>query len=101
MNLAGGGLAVYEQAVYEQGPVQHRRQQPGRLPGVADGGAPLGLVTAGGEDHRVTGIDPRGREAGDRLHNLLELEQLNRADVPNGSWDPWGVRPTGLAAILV
>lgn len=34
------------------------------------------------------------------LHNLLELELLNRANVPNGSWGPWGVRPTGLAAIL-
>ena len=35
------------------------------------------------------------------LHNLLELELLNRTDVPGGSWGHWGVRPTGLAAILV
>jgi len=35
------------------------------------------------------------------LHNLLALELLNCADIPGGSWGPWGVRPTGLAAILV
>jgi hypothetical protein len=35
------------------------------------------------------------------LHNLLELELLNRTDVPGGSWGSWGVRPAGLAAILI
>jgi hypothetical protein len=35
------------------------------------------------------------------LHDMLELELLNRTGVPGGSWGPWGVRPTGLAAILV
>jgi hypothetical protein len=29
------------------------------------------------------------------LHNLLELELVNRTDVPGGSWGWWGVRPTG------
>jgi hypothetical protein len=33
------------------------------------------------------------------LHNLLEL--VSGTDVPGGSWGSWGVRPTGLAAILV
>jgi hypothetical protein len=35
------------------------------------------------------------------LHNLLELELLNPADVPGGSWGPRSVQPTRLAAILV
>ena len=76
MSLTEGGPAVHE-----QGPVQHRRQQPGRLPGVADGGAPLGLVAAGGEDHRMTGVDPGGREAGDRaeaLRDALGVAQPSR-----------------------
>ena len=35
------------------------------------------------------------------LHDMLELELLNRTGVPGGSWGPWGVRPTGLAAVIV
>jgi hypothetical protein len=35
------------------------------------------------------------------LHDMLELELLNRSEVPVGSWDTWGVRPAGLAAALV
>jgi hypothetical protein len=35
------------------------------------------------------------------LHGMLELELLGRADVPAGSWGPWGVRPARLAAILI
>ena len=35
------------------------------------------------------------------LHDMLELELLNRTGVPGGSRGPWGVRPTGLATILV
>jgi hypothetical protein len=35
------------------------------------------------------------------LHDMLELELLNRTGVPGGSRDPWGVRPTGLAAAFV
>jgi len=35
------------------------------------------------------------------LHDMLELELINRAGVPAGSWGPWGVRPLRLAAILV
>ena len=32
------------------------------------------------------------------LRNLLELALLDRANVPGGSWGPWGVRPAGLGA---
>ena len=35
------------------------------------------------------------------LHDMLELELLNRAGVPAGSWGPWGARPLRLAATLV
>ena len=35
------------------------------------------------------------------LHDMLELELINRAGVPAGSWGPWGARPLRLAAILV
>ena len=35
------------------------------------------------------------------LHDMLELELLNRAGTLADSWGPWGVRPLGLAAILV
>jgi hypothetical protein len=35
------------------------------------------------------------------LHDMLELELLNRAGVPGGSWGPWGVRPLRLVATLV
>ena len=35
------------------------------------------------------------------LHDMLQLELLNRTGVPGGSWGPWGVRPTGLAAAFV
>jgi hypothetical protein len=32
---------------------------------------------------------------------MLQLELLTRTRVPGGSWGPWGVRPTGLAAAFV
>ena len=35
------------------------------------------------------------------LHHILELELLNRAEVPAGSWSTWDVRPARLAATLV
>ena len=35
------------------------------------------------------------------LHDMLQLELLTRTGVPGGSWGPWGVRPTGLAAAFV
>src|SRR6266571_186039 len=35
------------------------------------------------------------------LHDMLELELLDRAEVPVGSWGTWGVRPGRLAATLV
>ncbi|HEY7880331.1 MAG TPA: hypothetical protein VID31_05775 [Streptosporangiaceae bacterium] len=35
------------------------------------------------------------------LHDMLQLELLTRTRVPGGSWGPWGVRPTGLAAAFV
>ena len=35
------------------------------------------------------------------LHDMLELELLNRAEVPVGSWSTWDVRPARLAATLV
>jgi hypothetical protein len=35
------------------------------------------------------------------LHDMLELELLNRAEVPIGSRGTWGVRPARLAATLV
>jgi hypothetical protein len=35
------------------------------------------------------------------LHDMLELELLNRPDVPAGSWGPWGARPLRLAATLI
>jgi hypothetical protein len=35
------------------------------------------------------------------LHDMLQLELLNRTGVPAGSWGPWAVRPTGLAAAFV
>ena len=35
------------------------------------------------------------------LHDMLELELLNRAEVPAGSWSTWDVRPARLAATLV
>src|SRR5690242_20728000 len=35
------------------------------------------------------------------LHDILELELLNRAEVSVGSWDSLGVRPARLAATLV
>jgi hypothetical protein len=50
--------------------------------------------TCGGTFAEAGGLGQSG------LPKLLELELLNRADVPYGSWGPWGVRPIGLAAIL-
>jgi hypothetical protein len=35
------------------------------------------------------------------LHDMLEPELLNRAEVPVGAWGTWGVRPARLAATLV
>ncbi len=35
------------------------------------------------------------------LHDMLELELLDRAEVPVGSWGTWGVLPGRLAATLV
>ena len=35
------------------------------------------------------------------LHDMLELELLNRVGTLADSWGPWGVRPLGLAAVLV
>jgi hypothetical protein len=49
-------------------------------------------------NHRATSRGGLGQSG---LHNLLELELLNRTDVPGGLWGSWGVRPAGLAAILI
>jgi hypothetical protein len=35
------------------------------------------------------------------LHGMLELELLDRDEVPAGSWGPWAARPARLAATLV
>jgi hypothetical protein len=35
------------------------------------------------------------------LHDMLELELLNRADVRAGSWSRWDARPVRLVATLI
>ena len=49
---------------------------------------------------RSPGLDPGGLgQSG--LHDMLELELLNRAEVSVGSWSSLGARPARLAATLV
>jgi hypothetical protein len=64
----------------------------------APGGDARALMTWG---ERLMMFPEAGGLGQSGLHNLLELELLNRTEVPGGSWGSRGVRPTGLAAILV
>ena len=64
------GLAQGGTAVRQQGPVEHGGEQLRRLPVVAEGRAAFGLVAAGGEDHRMAGVDPGGRQIGDSAEAL-------------------------------
>jgi hypothetical protein len=58
--------------------------------------AALLRAPGGGEPSRLTeACAVLGSLGQSGLHNLLELELLNRADVPGGSWGPGASAPPG------